>query len=291
GETRVIIRQIDLESDTLYRMEGNFTVTNFIDADLLLFRGGSSETGDPSLYAALTLGIAANESLIFNVPDDDTYYLVVKWVDGSYQGDCRFSIEPIIDIQSHNDGDILKSGTKITLDIDATSLTSLNYAWGITAPLVLNSPYEVYLPSGDGEQDLTIFMQDTFGNNAQISYTFITDDTKPTILLDGVSNNDEINAAQNISVNIVEAHLQGVVYHWDTSSDQAWVVPYTTTAPNSVGTHTLSVTATDVAGNQESVVFTFEILGSTDPTGNFMIPVSAVIISLFLVAVIQRKKK
>ncbi|MCK4896984.1 MAG: hypothetical protein KAS47_09250, partial [Candidatus Heimdallarchaeota archaeon] len=258
GETRVIIRQIDLESDTLYRMEGNFTVTNFIDADLLLFRGGSSETGDPSLYAALTLGIVANESLIFNVPEDDTYYLVVKWVDGNYQGDCRFSIDPIINIQSHNNGDILKSGTKITLDIDTTSLTSLSYAWNYMAPSVLNSPYEVYLPVGDGEQDLTIFMQDTYGNNTQISYTFITDDTKPIILLDGVSNNDEITANQNISIHIVEAHLLGVVYHWDTSSEQAWAEPYATTAPNSEGTHSLSVTATDIAGNQETTIFTFE---------------------------------
>ncbi len=292
GETRVIIRQIELESGTLYRMEGNFTVTTFIDADLLLFKESPSDTGDPTLYAVCTYGIVADESLIFNVPEDDKYYLVVKWVDGNYQGDCRFSIEPIIDIQSHNSGEVLKSGTKITLDIDTTSLTSLSYAWDITAPMAFSSPYEAYLPTGDGEHVLYVYMQDTWGNNAQISYSFITDDTKPTILLDGVSNNDVITATQNISVNIVEAHLQGVVYHWDTSADQAWAEPYTTTAPKSIGTHTLSVTATDTAGNQENVVFTFEILeSSTDPTGNFIIPVFAAIISLMLVTVIKRKKK
>ncbi|MCK4896714.1 MAG: hypothetical protein KAS47_07890, partial [Candidatus Heimdallarchaeota archaeon] len=82
-----------------------------------------------------------------------------------------------------------------------------------------------------------------------------------------------------------------VVYHWDTSSEQAWAEPYATTAPNSEGTHSLSVTATDIAGNQETTIFTFEILGTTEPTGNYMIPVFAAIISLMLVAVIQRKKK
>ncbi|MCG3225105.1 MAG: S8 family serine peptidase, partial [Candidatus Heimdallarchaeota archaeon] len=291
GETRVIIRQVDLESGTLYRMEGNFTVTNFIDADLLLFKENPSETGDPMLYAACTLGIVANESLIFNVPEDGTYYFVVKWVDGSYQGDCKFSIERIISLQSHNYGDVLQSGTKISFNIDTTSLTSLTYKWDTNAPIAFSSLYEVYLPVGDGEHAVTIYMQDTWGNNAEIFYAFVTDDTKPIILLDGVSNNDEITATQNISVNIVEAHLQGVVYHWDTSADQAWAEPYTTTAPKSLGIHTLSITATDVAGNQETTIFTFEIIGSTDPTGNFMIPVFAAIFSLLLVAVIQRKKK
>ncbi len=292
GETRVIIRQVDLESGTLYRMEGNFTVTNFIDADLLLFKENPSETGDPMLYAACTLGIVANESLIFNVPEDGTYYFVVKWVDGSYQGDCKFSIERIISLQSHNYGDVLQSGTKISFNIDTTSLTSLTYKWDTNAPIAFSSLYEVYLPVGDGEHAVTIYMQDTWGNNAEIFYAFVTDDTKPIILLDGVSNNDEITATQNISVNIVEAHLQGVVYHWDTSADQAWAEPYTTTAPKSLGIHTLSITATDVAGNQETTIFTFEVIGSTtDPTGNFMIPVFAAIFSLLLVAVIQRKKK
>jgi hypothetical protein len=288
GEKRVVIRQVELESGTLYRMEGNFTVTNFIDADLLLFRENPSETGDPMIYAACTLGIVANESLIFNVPEDGKYYFVVKWVDGSYQGDCRFSIERIINLQSHNYGDILQSGTKITFNIDTTSLTSLTYKWDTNAPIAFSSPYEVYLPVGDGEHAVTIYMQDTWGNNAEIFYAFVTDDTKPIILLDGVSNNDEITATQNISVNIVEAHLQGVVYHWDTSTDQAWAEPYTTTAPKSLGIHTLSVHATDVAGNQETTIFTFEVIGSTtDPTGNFMIPVFAAIFSNLLQIVLR----
>ncbi|MHA1591117.1 MAG: S8 family serine peptidase, partial [Candidatus Heimdallarchaeaceae archaeon] len=292
GETRVIIRQIDLESDTLYRMEGNFTVTNFIDADLLLFRGSPSETGDPSLYAALTLGIVANESLIFNVPEDDTYYLVVKWVDGSYQGDCRFSIETIIDIQSHNNGDILKSGTKITFDIDAISLTSLTYAWGITAPLALNSPYEVYLPSGDGEQVLTIFMQDTFGGNAQISYTFITDDTPPSIELAPPFPGSVINPGQNFSFFISDSILLDKAwYNWDSDSEEEFVSPYNVyVTVEEVGNHTLYVRAVDKAGNQANESYVFNIQYATSAVSIF-IPIITILTSLLVVTVLQRKRK
>ena len=134
-------------------------------------------------------------------------------------------------------------------------------------------------------------MQDVFGNNGELTILFITDDTAPTILLDGVMNNQEISPGFNFSVNFIEPHLQGVVYHWDTNSDQVWVEPYATIAPSTTGTHTLSVTATDTAGNQRTEVFNFEIVGSTEPTGNFMIPVFATIISLMLVTVIKRKKK
>ncbi|MHA1199423.1 MAG: S8 family serine peptidase [Candidatus Heimdallarchaeaceae archaeon] len=291
GEKRVVIRQVDLESDTLYRIDGDFMVTNFIDADILLFQESPSETGDPVLRYALTLGIVANESMIMRVYEDATYYLVVKWVDGNFQGDCTFSIEAIINNQSHNYGDVLQSGTKITFDIDTTSLTSVDYKWDGDIAAVINSPYEFYLPVNDGEHVLTIYVQDVYGNNGELSFLFIADNTAPIILLDGVLDYDELAPGQNFSVNFVEPHLQGVVYHWDTNSDQAWSEPYTTNAPSSLGTHTLSVTATDTAGNQANEVFTFEIVGSTEPTGNFMIPVLATMFSLMLVAEIKRKKK
>ncbi|MHA1224566.1 MAG: S8 family serine peptidase [Candidatus Heimdallarchaeaceae archaeon] len=84
--THTAIRQISLEANKVYRIEANYVVSNLIDADVLLFDKNPDQFGDPILIANCSLSLVANDSTIFRVTEDGDYYLVVKWVDGNYEG-------------------------------------------------------------------------------------------------------------------------------------------------------------------------------------------------------------
>ena len=233
GEQRVTVRQVSLESGIIYRMEGNYTVSNFIDADLLLFKGEPTLSGDPILLANCSLGLVANDSTLFTVPEDGTYYLAVRWVYGNYQGQCKFSISPIVTIQDYSDGDILQSGLTLSFTIDSANLNKLEYYWDIDAPSVLNTPYQITTPSGEGIHILYIVAEDIFGKQETESFTFIIDNTDPTIVLADYENEDEIEPGTSIVVEVTDLHLEHVYYTSDTQIAQLELeFPYTVSAPS-----------------------------------------------------------
>jgi len=181
--THVAVRQINLETKKIYKMFGDFVVGTFTDADLFIIHPDSDDFGEPAIIAQCIMGvIVTNESTIFSVPTDDTYYLVVKWVDGTYDGSCSVKISEIVSLTSHSDGDTIFSGTKLTFDVDPTDLTLLEYTVDALPVRTFDSPYEIEVPGPDGSHTVRINAQHILGPVAQITFTFtVVTDEKPVI--------------------------------------------------------------------------------------------------------------
>ena len=179
--THVAVRQIKLEADRIYRMYGDFNVGTFTDADLFLMDTDPTEYGDSVIRAECILGVVANESTIFTVPSDDTYYLVVKWVDGIYDGSCSVEISEIVSLTSHSNGDTVFSDTVLTFDVDPTDLNWIKYQIDAEPLTTFDTPYEIVVPGPDGLHTVAIQAQHSIRGIVQISFTFTVDDTsKPT---------------------------------------------------------------------------------------------------------------
>ncbi|MHA1217526.1 MAG: S8 family serine peptidase [Candidatus Heimdallarchaeaceae archaeon] len=179
--THVAVRQINLEADKIYRMYGDFNVGTFTDADLFLMDTNPTQYGDPIIRAECILGVVANESTIFTVPSDDTYYLVVKWIDGTYDGSCSVEISEIVSLTSHSNGDTVFSDTVLTFDVDPTDLNWIQYQIDAEPLVSFDTPYEIVVPGPDGLHTVAIQAQHSIRGIVQISFTFTVDDTnKPT---------------------------------------------------------------------------------------------------------------
>lgn len=179
--THVAVRQINLEADKIYRMFGDFNVGTFTDADLFLMDTDPTQYGDPIIRAECILGVVANESTVFSVPSDDTYYLVVKWVDGIYDGSCSVEISEIVSLTSHSNGDTFFSDTVLTFDVDPTDLNWIQYQVDAEPLTSFDAPYEIVVPGPDGLHTVAIQVQHSIRGILQISFTFTIDDTsKPT---------------------------------------------------------------------------------------------------------------
>ncbi len=262
GGTHVVIYQLNLTANTMYLMKGNYTVDFFIDADLLLFDSIPDEYGDPVLVGNNTLGLVTNDSSIFSVSENGTYYLVVRWVDGNYEGSCKLSIEELIQLESPENESVLNSGTLITLNITDSDL-DLQYQWN-DDPLAPLDPLEgIYLPLGDQMHVLSIYATDIHGTTGSISFMFTTDDTPPSISLTSHANNTEVSIEETIVLSITDVHLLEVKYNWNGETNDTLTDPFEVNIPEESGQHILNVFAEDLAGNKQKASFTFTSITTT----------------------------
>lgn len=262
GGTHVVIHQLNLTANTMYFMKGNYTVDYFIDADLLLFDSIPDEYGDPVLVGNNTLGLVTNDSSVFSVNENGTYYLVVRWVDGNYEGNCTFSIEEVIHLESPRTGSVLNSGTLITLNI-ADSDLDLQYQWNDDPLIPLDPLEDIYLPIGDQIHVLTIYATDIYGTTGTTSFMFITDDTPPSISLSSHANNSEVSIEETIVLSIMDLHLSEVKYNWNGETNTTLTEPFEVNIPEESGQHILNVFAEDQAGNIQKASFTFTSFTTT----------------------------
>ncbi|MFX0060915.1 MAG: SBBP repeat-containing protein [Candidatus Hermodarchaeota archaeon] len=89
---------------------------------------------------------------------------------------------PTITLTSPINGSTHSSGTTIDLSItDANGVSQVVYNWDDNNNVTLNSPYNITLPTGNGQHVLRVYAKDYVGNWAAIILVFITEDvTMPT---------------------------------------------------------------------------------------------------------------
>ncbi len=292
--SHVAARQVDLEKGEIYYLRGEYLITNFIDADILIFDIEPNEFGDPMLLANCSLGVVLNDSTIFSVPDDGTYYMIVKWVDGNYEGKCNVTLNSVVDAIDSEMNRIRQSGTELDLIIQTDDILSLTYYWDAGAPLPLTSATDIYYPVGDGQHILTINAVDYFGNTAEANLRCITDDTKPVIQLVGLSNNSIVTAGQIIQISITEPHLSSNEYSWDGGAYQDMFSmagsPYNVTVPDEEGAHYIIIKSRDKAHNEQIVRYSFEI-EKAKFTGDPVLPVVITLLSLIGLSILGRRKR
>ncbi|MGY5874053.1 MAG: S8 family serine peptidase [Candidatus Thorarchaeota archaeon] len=180
--THTAIRQVNLESHKIYQLYGDFDLSGITDADLFIMNSDPNIYGDPVIFAECIQDISVmEESTIFSVPTDDTYYLVVKWVHGVYDSTVGVEINEIVALTSHSDGDTMFSDTVLNFYVDDTDLAQLEYAIDAEPLQIFGFPFNIVMPGPDGAHSITIRAQHRVGKIAQIVFNFTVDDTsKPT---------------------------------------------------------------------------------------------------------------
>ncbi|MFX0061788.1 MAG: SBBP repeat-containing protein [Candidatus Hermodarchaeota archaeon] len=197
-------------------------------------------------------------------------------IDKTHNGDqdvfvCKISFNPpTIGLASLVNESVHQSGTTIDLIItDDGSISHVLYNWDGAANVPLSAPYDLTLPSGEGQHTLYVYANDTEGFGASKTFVFTTDDTGPTITLTSPTNGTTGAAGTTIDLSITDLNgLSHVWYSWDGAANATLASPYDLTLPASTGQHILRVYANDTAGNwaSQTYVFTTETPTSTTST-------------------------
>ncbi|MCF2137529.1 MAG: Ig-like domain-containing protein [Candidatus Thorarchaeota archaeon] len=233
-------------ASVLYNWDGgtNTTLSSPYDVDTSGLSDGSHVL---NIYAQDEAGNWAHETYSFTI--DDT--------------------SPTITLNSPSDGSEIQSGTTIDLTVtDGHTLSQVLYNWDGTSNATLGSPYDVTTTGlSEGSHTLHVYAQDAAGNWASEDYTFVIDDTAPTITLDSPSDGAEIQSGTTIDLSVTDSHtIAQVLYNWDGSSNATLSAPYdVSTAGLSEATHTLHVYARDAAGNWIGTTYSF-VIDDTAPS-------------------------
>jgi len=79
---------------------------------------------------------------------------------------------------THQSGNIIELNTT-----NNQGIQKIDYNWDGQANITLTSPYNVSVPSEDGSHALNLYVENIFGYQDRIIYTFTTDDNGPVIHL------------------------------------------------------------------------------------------------------------
>lgn len=105
---------------------------------------------------------------------------------------------PTVDVEPVNDS-VIQNGTEITASVDSTAeIDTLLYSNGtVNRTFVSGEPFD---PAWDeGEQSLTLYMNDTLGNRNVTAYRYVVDGTPPVSSVEGIPDDWE---DENVSVDI-----------------------------------------------------------------------------------------
>jgi len=204
-----------------------------------------------------------------------------SWVDGNYIVEIQASdlvdnialkkwfnftidsTDPLIILNSPANNAIFRAGLDIDFDIIDNNTEIVNYSYGVIAPTLLNSPYNISTVGWlDGIYLVTINAMDKAGNTANADYTFTIDNKKPVIAV--MSPEPEVLKFSNgtiIELNITDVNLDSTNYSINYGTPQVFAVQYEIdTTELSPGSYILIINASDKAGNTAKLEYIFEII-------------------------------
>ncbi len=195
----------------------------------------------------------------FQVTEDTSdfrYALIEADITLNYycQVESVFTIQSSEDVVSISDDQPLvgRSGDNISLIItDAIEITEVEYQWDLGDWKILEEPYILSFPSGDGNHSLKIKAVDNNNNEYFNSFTFETDDTAPKITFN-IPEGAYVIEGSDIEIEINENVVLSQ-YKWDDDIYIDLPPDNNVKQPNKIGVHQLHIKARDVAGNQIEV--------------------------------------
>lgn len=155
---------------------------------------------------------------------------------------------------------VVNTKVVIELNVSDASLDSVWYNWDLSNNYSLSYPFDIIIPSDEGEHCLTVFANDSFGYFSVVYFHFWVN-YYPTILLYSPLNFSTIFPETIITFSINDSSLESVWYQWD-SDENATLTELSLTAIDSPGWHTLVIYANDSWGWTKSQLYSFYILGS-----------------------------
>jgi hypothetical protein len=172
---------------------------------------------------------------------------------------------PTIVLSSPINGTSQRPGTLINLSI--TDADFVWYQWDTNGTnITLNLPYYLFLIPSEGQHNLIIFANDSYGNNDYLYLEFVTDDTKPIITYYSPNNNSFQRSGTLINLSIMDS-LSGidfVWFEWDNElNKQIITYPYHLYITSTEGLHNLTIITNDTAGNVNSIYLEFIVDNSS----------------------------
>ncbi|MFX0060803.1 MAG: SBBP repeat-containing protein [Candidatus Hermodarchaeota archaeon] len=146
----------------------------------------------------------------------------------------------------------------LTITDDSSGVADVLYNWDGGVNTSLTAPYDVFVPTGEVEHVLRVYVNDTAGNSANITYVFTTDDTRPLIILNSPMNDSSYVPGTLIDLNITDLHtVLDVRYNWDGGANKSLLSPYDLSLISGDGLHILRVFALDRAKNWAKAIYVF----------------------------------
>lgn len=186
------------------------------------------------------------------------------------------SILPTVILNHPLNHSVIRNTTLLNFSVIDASPVIFKYYLNIGNIFNIFPPYDIDISSkSDGDYVVTVNVTDFAGNYNQSWYNITIDSTDPIISLLTLSDNSTIKAGTEIDVEIVEPNLGYANYSIDGGEFQNLTPSFkinTTGWPE--GIHIIEVFAIDLIGNNESVVFVFNVDNSppeviyTSPKGD-----------------------
>ncbi len=204
--------------------------------------------------------------------EDGHYSITVNAVDTISNSNSELfefvidSIPPIVTLVSPHNNSVIKAGVPLNFSVIEENMGTFVYSRYVGFSDSLEEPYEINTSSWyDGTYHLNVNVTDRADHSHLSWYNISIDSSAPQITPIALMNNSFIKAGRDILFNIYDAHLLYANYSIDGGDRQAFDPSNKIETTGWLdGPYDIEVFAGDVAGNNISVVFTFN-LDSTRP--------------------------
>jgi subtilisin family serine protease len=172
---------------------------------------------------------------------------------------------PVITLTSPSNNSLVASGQLVNLDVaDDGPFSVVAFLDGREIGQ-LSPPWNVDTSSwSDGRHVLLIIATDDHSLVTSSSFTFEVDSLSPSVVIIYPRDGGRVPLGSTLTANVFDLRLQNVYYYVDGGPIQPLSSPYNVDLANwSVGSHTVTVTATDGVGHMTSKTIVFEIVNSS----------------------------
>jgi hypothetical protein len=174
---------------------------------------------------------------------------------------------PEINFISPSNNSVILPGIVIQLGIFDENLDQVSYFINGGEEIQLPAPYTISTNGWtDDEYTITIEVRDKANNMLSVSYNYIVDSIKPSIILNQPANGSLIRLDSKIDFSVLDENIASVFYTINNGSEITFSNPYDLDTTELIeGVNIIKITAEDLAGNSQMASYTF-ILDSVLPT-------------------------
>jgi hypothetical protein len=174
---------------------------------------------------------------------------------------------PEVTFISPSNNSVIFPGIVIQLGIFDENLDQVYYFINGGEEIQLPAPYTIPTTGWtDDEYTITIMVRDKAGNMLRVSYNYIVDSIKPSIILNQPTNGSLIRLSSKMDFSVLDENIASVFYSINNGSGITFSNPYDLNSTELIeGVNFVSISAKDMAGNSQNVFYIF-ILDSLFPT-------------------------
>jgi parallel beta-helix repeat protein len=239
----------------------DYNETNYWNASYPIGGNYWSDYEGPDIFRGAGQNWSGSDNLgdipyLFDTDTYDLYPLIEPVPD---------NMAPRITLETPEDNSVILPGTILSFNIREGNLDVANFSldYGPDQPFV--HPFNISTSGwSDGYHTISIDARDTNNNHAVEMYHFTIDSQKPVIILNSPDNNSMVRGGE-IDLSAEDPNLASCDYSINGGPTQSLANPFDiSTSILQEGNHSILITATDVVGNTNSLLF-FITIDRTGP--------------------------